>query len=580
VKLHKPITGGNGARGVELMENTRKNILYIENDTTDRLFLKRFAEKENLLGCNYTIVGSAKEAVGCLERENFDAVVLNYPLEDTTAFERFEKVNKLPVILVMRAGDQDVAIGATKVRADSYLIKDPEGNYLKTLPLFLERAIKQNKDAQEIKKLRGHLRNFEKLAAERIIEMQKEFDAQKQPDKQLQIFHHFAEASSQGIVIATVSGIITYCNPAFAKIIGEDNPEAAVDKSLYAYYPDTLQQRLQNEIFPAVLQEGQWSGELKLLNGKGDCLPYIENYFFVIRDKKGTSIYLANLLTDYTKHKHDIQSFLNTMLDISLKPYSLLEEILDSILERITALPWLNIEPRGAIFLVEDKPDMLVLKSSRGLHGDIQTKCTQVPFGTCFCGQAARTERIQISDTIDHCHGNRAGQISPHGRYCIPILAAGRVLGVMTLFLKDGHQRNQEEEDFLLAIANGLAGIIERKRAEEEKIKLVSQLMQARKMETIGRFTDEITQAFNPLLSAIIGYAELALFNMAKNAPQRNTIENIYYLGLQAASFNKQLVAISGKQNMNSEHVSLNAKVKDMQMILVRRISEDRGWIQ
>jgi PAS domain-containing protein/putative methionine-R-sulfoxide reductase with GAF domain len=570
------------------MLHLRKNILYIENDATDRLFVKRFAEKENLLGCNYTLVGSVKEAVGCLEREDFDAVVLNYPLEDTTAFAQFEKVNTVPVILVMRVGDQDIAIAATKARADSYLIKDPEGNYLKLLPLFLDRAIKQNKDAQEIKKLRAHLQNFEMLAAERIIEMQKEIDAQKQPDKQLQIFQHFTEASSQGIVIATVFGIITCGNPAFAKIVGEDNPEAAVGKSLFAYYPDTLQQRLQNEIFPAVLQEGHWSGELGLLGVKGDRIPDIENYLFVIRDKNRTPIYLANLLTDNTKHKraaakikhkHDIQGFLNTMLAISLRPCSLLE-MLDNILERLSALPGPTMESRGAIFLVEGKPDKLVLKSSRGLPGDIQTKWAQVPFGSSFCGQAARTKKIQFSDSIDPCHGNRAGQIPLHGRYCVPILSNGRVLGVMTLYLKGGHRRNQEVEDFLFAIASGLAGIIERKRAEEGKKQLVSQLMRSRKMDVIGRFTDEITQAFNPLLSAIIGYAELALFNMDQNAPQRNTIENIYYLGLQAAAFNKQLVAISGKQNINSENLCLNAKVKGMQMILVGRIGEERRWIQ
>jgi putative nucleotidyltransferase with HDIG domain len=39
---------------------------------------------------------------------------------------------------------------------------------------------------------------------------------------------------------------------------------------------------------------------------------------------------------------------------------------------------------------------------------------------------------------------------------------------VFSVYVKEGHQRNKEEEDFLLAIANGLAGIIERKKAEEK----------------------------------------------------------------------------------------------------------------
>jgi PAS domain-containing protein len=42
------------------------------------------------------------------------------------------------------------------------------------------------------------------------------------------------------------------------------------------------------------------------------------------------------------------------------------------------------------------------------------------------------------------------------------------VLGVLNLYVREGHSRNREEEEFLRAIADGLAGIIERKKAEEK----------------------------------------------------------------------------------------------------------------
>jgi DNA-binding NarL/FixJ family response regulator len=40
-------------------------------------------------------------------------------------------------------------------------------------------------------------------------------------------------------------------------------------------------------------------------------------------------------------------------------------------------------------------------------------------------------------------------------------------LGVLTLYVKKGHNYQKEEEDFLLAITNVLAGIIERKRSDQ-----------------------------------------------------------------------------------------------------------------
>jgi PAS domain S-box-containing protein len=228
---------------------------------------------------------------------------MNYPLEDGTAFEQFEKVNMAPVIMVMGKSDQNIAIGATKGKADSYVIKDPQGNYLKTLPLFLESAIKQKKDDQEAKRLRKHLRHLEKLAEERIVEMQKEVDECKKTGEQLEIFHCFAEAYSQGICIATVHGIITYCNPALAEILGEEKPDDAVGKSLFVYYPVRIRQRLKNEILPTVLREGQWVGELGLLRTNSDFIPYIENCIFAIRDKNGTPLYLTNVLKENTEQK-------------------------------------------------------------------------------------------------------------------------------------------------------------------------------------------------------------------------------------------------------------------------------------
>ena len=74
----------------------------------------------------------------------------------------------------------------------------------------------------------------------------------------------------------------------------------------------------------------------------------------------------------------------------------------------------------------------------------------------------------------------------PHGHYIVPILFGGRTLGVIDIYLKEGHIRNQKEEEFLLTVADTLAGIIVRRQAEDEKEKLHAQLLQAQKMEAVG----------------------------------------------------------------------------------------------
>ena len=77
------------------------------------------------------------------------------------------------------------------------------------------------------------------------------------------------------------------------------------------------------------------------------------------------------------------------------------------------------------------------------------------------------------------------------------------------------HPVNIKGEKFVLGIARD---ITDRKKEEQERKKLETQLQQAQKMEAIGTLAGGIAHDFNNILGAIMGYAEIALHEVEKES--------------------------------------------------------------
>src|SRR5271157_3783426 len=79
-----------------------------------------------------------------------------------------------------------------------------------------------------------------------------------------------------------------------------------------------------------------------------------------------------------------------------------------------------------------------------------------------------------------------------------------------------------------------ILNITERKRLEQ-------QLLQAQKIESIGRLAGSIAHDFNNLLTVINGYAHLVLAEMSPNDTLRDSMEELSKAAMQAAGLTRQL---------------------------------------
>jgi len=126
--------------------------------------------------------------------------------------------------------------------------------------------------------------------------------SRKQVEEELKVFHRFAEESAHGIGWADMDGNIIYINPTLCAMFGEERPEDTYGKPVAQYYDEKTQQRLADEIFPAVLENGQSFGELDIHGRNGNVISTTNN-LFVLFDERGAPLYFANLLTDITERK-------------------------------------------------------------------------------------------------------------------------------------------------------------------------------------------------------------------------------------------------------------------------------------
>ncbi|MGH9650141.1 MAG: ATP-binding protein, partial [Terriglobales bacterium] len=104
---------------------------------------------------------------------------------------------------------------------------------------------------------------------------------------------------------------------------------------------------------------------------------------------------------------------------------------------------------------------------------------------------------------------------------------------------------------------------------------LEEQLLQAQKMEAIGRLAGGVAHDFNNLLAIILGYSDLLQDALPEEGPARKHLAEIRKAGDRAATLTRQLVAFSRKQVLELKVFDLNAVVIENYKMLRRLIGED-----
>ncbi len=117
-------------------------------------------------------------------------------------------------------------------------------------------------------------------------------------------------------------------------------------------------------------------------------------------------------------------------------------------------------------------------------------------------------------------------------------------------------QLYKDQDDNIL----GVDGVV---RDVTENKKLEAQLVQSQKMEAIGTLAGGIAHDFNNILTSIIGFSEITLFDLPEGSKAQKNITQVIASGRRAADLVKQILTFSRKEAQNLKVFNPHPVVKE-----------------
>ncbi|HEY3277448.1 MAG TPA: PAS domain S-box protein [Syntrophorhabdaceae bacterium] len=346
-------------------------------------------------------------------------------------------------------------------------------------------------------------------------------------------FSAISEHAPFGMMMVDREGRLTYLNPKCREMFGYDQSDIPDGAAwFHAAFPESAYRRR------AV---AAWVGDLERTGTK-------EARSFTVTCKDGSQKIVSFILVHLESGGQIV-----SCEDITLRTQA--EETLKESEKTLRALINATME---SMFMTD--PDGIILVANevvaKRLGGSVESVV-----GTCqydYFEPDVAVRRKRYYDMAVHTGQPVRFEDSRTGRhfesFCNPVCDSDGKVSRLAIFSHD---------------------VTQKKRAEEEKTRLESQLRQSQKMEAIGTLAGGVAHDFNNILTAIIGYGSLLQMHMERDDPKTVYVDQILASSQKAAVLTQSLLAFGRKQVMELKPHKINEIIAEAEKLLKRLLTED-----
>jgi two-component system, cell cycle sensor histidine kinase and response regulator CckA len=240
----------------------------------------------------------------------------------------------------------------------------------------------------------------------------------------------------------------------------------------------------------------------------------------------------------------------------------------------------------SALVILTDTEGRPISHREAGMGGGFPLLVEQIERGQMpSCCQAAETAD---GVCVIREHGNTCKEcinidscVSPQ-KMSVRLRHQDTLYGYLVVTLGQDIAMDAEEDRLLVELAGDLAYSLHNmeikkagQMAEEERKNLQNQLIQAQKMESVGRLAGGVAHDYNNMLSVIVGYSEMALEKLDPTDQLYEDLQEIHTAAVRSTEITRQLLAFARKQTISPVVLDLNVAVEGMLKMLRRLIGED-----